>query len=560
MNKIAELPVTMDQMGPMVDVKIEGTPARMIADSGAFFSVISPGSAQALHLSTSAGPQGLSMRSISGTASISVAVVKTFTLAGVDIPHVQFIVGGSEVHGAGVIGQNVFGIGDVEYDLPHGAIRLMKSSGCGKVNLAYWANGRSYSLIPISARSAQLPHTIGTVYVNGTAIRATFDTGAATSMLSLAAAARAGIKPDNPGVADGGIVWGFGRKQVRTWIAPIGSFTVGDGEKIEHARIRFGAIEGDIDMLIGADFFIAHRVYVDNREHRLFLTYEGGPIFNIKAHSDGPAPPPGTPLPGTAVVSAPLPAESYAREGAVAMARNDLDTAIADFSKAIALAPTEPHYLDQRSEAYFRQNKIASGRADLDRVIELKPTDLQALLARAAFKLRDHDRSGALADLDAADQAAEASAMERLPLGGLFVEAGEPQRAVAAFDPWIKLHPVDVRRPAALNGRCWARALSGKDLDAALHDCDAALHLQPHTAAYLDSRGTVQLRRGELAKAISDYDAALALSPNLSWSLYGRGIAKRRAGNMVGGSADIAAAVAIRPDIAEYAKRCGFEP
>ena len=136
-SQIAELPVTMDNMGPMIDAKINGTPVRFIANSGAFYSIISPGSAQSLHLALGEGPPGFYITGINGNASASVATVRTFTLAGVDIPHVQFIVAGSQVGGVGVIGQNVLGIGDVEYDLPHGAVRLMRSAGCQKANLAY---------------------------------------------------------------------------------------------------------------------------------------------------------------------------------------------------------------------------------------------------------------------------------------------------------------------------------------------------------------------------------------------------------------------------------------
>ena len=558
LSQVAELPVTMHRMGPMIDAKINGTSVRFMADSGAFYSMISPGSAQLLHLPTQPGPNGFYIRGINGTASASVATVKTFTIAGVDIPHVQFIVAGSEVAGFGVIGQNILGIGDVEYDLPHGVIRLMKSGGCDRTNLAYWAAGRSYSMITIEARSPQNPHTIGTVYVNGKAIRATFDTGASTSILSLAAAARVGIKPESAGVTDGGATWGFGRKLVRTWIAPIQSFAVGDGEQIQGARIRFGAMDGDTDMLIGADFFIAHRVYVDNKNHRLFLTYEGGPVFNLKARFDGPDSKDGAPSAGTAAT--PADAESYSRDGAVALARDDLGAAITEFSKAIDMAPAESRYLDQRSEAYFRQGKTALGRADLDRAIKLKPNDLDALLARATTMLHDRDRAAALVDLDAADHAADAAAMERLLLGNLLTEAGQPQRAVGQFDQWIKVHPDDVRRPSALNGRCWARALAGQDLDAALRDCDAALRTRPGTPAFLDSRGVVQLRRGEWVKAVADFDAGLAKQPKMAWSLYGRGIAKLHTGDVAGGKMDMDAALAIRPRIADDAKAYGITP
>jgi tetratricopeptide (TPR) repeat protein len=110
----------------------------------------------------------------------------------------------------------------------------------------------------------------------------------------------------------------------------------------------------------------------------------------------------------------------------------------------------------------------------------------------------------------------------------------------------------------ALNGRCWARALAGRDLDKALNDCNRAVRDNPKTSAFLDSRGLVYLRMGDLPKAIADYDAALALRPGAAWSLYGRGLAKARLGMKTDGQADLAAAVAVDPTLPDKAKTYGI--
>ena len=49
-GKIAELPVTMNGLRPMVTAQINGVDAQFIADSGAFFSTLSPASAAELKL------------------------------------------------------------------------------------------------------------------------------------------------------------------------------------------------------------------------------------------------------------------------------------------------------------------------------------------------------------------------------------------------------------------------------------------------------------------------------------------------------------------------------
>lgn len=556
-GRIAELPVTMEALRPMVDIKINGTPARMMADSGAFYSVITPGSAATLGLRLEPGPPGFYVSGVNGNASISIATVKTFTLAGVDLPNAQFMVGGSETPGSGVLGQNILGFADVEYDLPHGMIRLMKSRGCGRVNFAYWAAGRPFSMIDIAARDARNPHTVGTIELNGVKLRATFDTGAATTVVSLAAAARAGIRPDSPGVRPAGMVTGFGRNAVRIWTAPFASFKL-DQEEIKNVRIQIGQLDLETDMLIGSDFFIAHRVYVSNAARRMFLTYEGGPVFNVAARYQNAS---GTdekaPLP---VADTPADADGYARQGAVAMAQHDAKSAIAAFSAAIAKAPAEPRYLVQRAEAYVANGQRDLAETDLDAAVKLAPGNVVTLIDRAALRMRRDHVADAEADLDAAARVAAPAADERLTLGGMYSETDHPERGIAEFDLWIKAHPDDARRASALNGRCWARALAGVDLPAALSDCNAAIRLRPGNPAFLDSRGLVEVRMGDLDKAIHDYDTALAREPKMAWSLYGRGIAKQRKGDAAGAKADFDASAAIAPKLAAHAKAFGITP
>jgi tetratricopeptide (TPR) repeat protein/predicted aspartyl protease len=556
-GEIADLPITMEYLRPMVNAGINGTNARFLADSGAFFSIITPGSAASLRLRVG-GELAVTMRGVNGDAAMALTKVKRFTLAGTDFSNIQFIVGGSEVDGAaGVLGQNVWGAaGDVEYDLPHGMIRLMKPKDCGNMGMAYWTAGKPYSVVEIASRSPANPHTIGTILINNVKVRATFDTGAAVSILSLDAAARAGIKPDSPGVEPGGMMGGFGRDMVRTWIAPVDSLKIG-GEEIRKSRIRIGKLGSDTDMLLGADFFIAHRVYVSNSQHRLFLTYEGGPVFNLTArHLDAN----GDAVTAPALAAAPpTDAEGFGRRGAVSLAQHDIKGAIADFGRAIAMAPAEPRYLVQRAAALLQAEQPVAARADLDHALTLAPADVSALMLRAEIR-SEQDHTGAAADLDAAVKAIPAEADERLQIASLYSEIELPDRAIGQFDLWIKAHPIDQRRPAALNGRCWSRALLGRDLPGALADCNAALRARPGATAFLDSRGLVELRQGSFAKAIKDYDAVLARAPQMAWSLYGRGIAKLRTGDASGGKADIDAALKLAPKLADRAKGFGIMP
>src|SRR3954468_9227677 len=222
-EKYADLPVTMDGMQPLVAAKINGVDASFIVDSGAFYSLMSPGVAGAAGLKLDRiPPEQFQLMGVGGSTRAAITKVKDLVVAGIPVHNIEFFVGGTDTGTAGLLGQNVLGVGDVEYDLPDGVVRLLRSRDCGDTNLAYWAVGGSYSLLKIERRdSIQRPHTIATVLVNGMQMRAMFDTGATATTLSLEAAARIGIKPDGKGVEPDGYSTGIGRGVSRTWRAPV---------------------------------------------------------------------------------------------------------------------------------------------------------------------------------------------------------------------------------------------------------------------------------------------------------------------------------------------------
>jgi Aspartyl protease len=117
-GKLAELPVTMTGLKPLVHAGINGTDALFLADSGAFFSLITPAAAAQFKLRLE--PTRAFITGVGGEARAWLTTVRTFTLFDVPFRDVPFVVAGNELNGAaGVIGQNVFRIldADVEYDL-----------------------------------------------------------------------------------------------------------------------------------------------------------------------------------------------------------------------------------------------------------------------------------------------------------------------------------------------------------------------------------------------------------------------------------------------------------
>ncbi|HEY2659411.1 MAG TPA: aspartyl protease family protein [Caulobacteraceae bacterium] len=562
-GKIAELPVTMADMQPLAPVKVNGVEVMLLADSGAFYSLLSPSAVAEQKLPHESLPFGFTVVGVGGAADPYLTTVKTFTLADRPLNNVKFIVTpGVGGNAAGVMGQNVLGLADVEYDFAHGAIRLMQPHDCHQIAMVYWEPGKAFSTVDIEGPTAQrVTATIGAAYVNGVRIRVQFDTGAWSSVMSRAAAIRAGVKMDGPDVKPGGMTSGIGRHMVRTWTAPVASFKIGD-EEIRNTRLRISDTDlPETDMLIGADFFLSHRVYVANSQHRLYFTYNGGPVFNLAARSFEQEGANGAAKETTVSVADgpdPTDAAGFSRRGAALASRREFERAIADFDRACAMAPSEPRYFYERGMARWHNNQPFMAMADLDQTLKLKPDDIQALVSRAELHMSGRDMVAAKTDLDAAALVASKEADVRFVLAGLYEHIDQLGPALDQYDLWIAAHDGDAQMARALNGRCWVRTLLGRDLDQALVDCNRAIRAVPKTASMLDSRGLVHLRLGQFDKAVADYDAALALQPKIAWSLYGRGLAKQRLGLKAEGQADLDAAAAIESDLPKKAKDYGI--
>jgi predicted aspartyl protease len=292
LEKLTDIPVSMIGNQPMVSASIDGHALTFVIDSGAFYSIVTPSVASGLHLQPMKWATDFMIEGVGGASDYDVARAKSFSWGGRQFADVDFIIApvtGLGKASAGVLGRNVLSRWDVEFDLNDGIIRQFRPHDCGSLNLAYWATGKPVSILDL--RYEEGPHKAFTAdaYLNGQKLRVLFDTGAAVSMVGLRAAARAGIGPGSPDVVAAGMTNGIGPNRVQTWIAPVTSFRIAD-EEIRATHLRIGDLNlDDVDMLVGADFFKSHRIYVANSQRQLYFTYNGGEVFDL-SHA-GPSPP-----------------------------------------------------------------------------------------------------------------------------------------------------------------------------------------------------------------------------------------------------------------------------
>lgn len=284
LDQLAEMPVTMRDLAPMVAAKINGHDTRLVADSGSFFSMLTPQSARKLGLKVGSAPWGLALEGVNGRTETGLTHAKAFTVMGVTFPDTDFLVAAPQLgdYTDGLLGQNFLGMADAEFDFANGVIRVFKPVGCGDAALAYWATDKPFSIVDISDLKQLSNEIRAEVKVNGVTLHAVFDTGTQRSMLTRRAARAAGLDVNGPGARPGGLDEGVARGAFQTWIVPVATFQIGQ-EEVKHTELRVGDIDldGD-DMLLGADFFLSHRLFIAKSQGKLYLSYNGGPVFNLE--------------------------------------------------------------------------------------------------------------------------------------------------------------------------------------------------------------------------------------------------------------------------------------
>lgn len=569
LEKLAEAPVTMDGLRPSISARINGKDASFLLDTGASFSVVSDEAAAQYGMTPSTAPFGATVRAIGGGEALARAVeAQNFQFLGGNFQHLQFLEGGRVGGGdrAGLLGQNLLGIFDVEYDLTNGVVRFFKPVGCEKANLAYWSSGLALQRIPLENPGRFLQPVKSTAKVDGRTVRINFDTGASVSFLNQSAAARIGIRPSSEGVTAAGVTYGVYGKGMETFIAPFASFAIGD-EEIRNTRLRVAKIDmPDVDMILGDDFFLSHRIYVARSQSKIYFTYNGGPVFRLDrspaarqvAQTDPAAPASETPKPA-APAEGPATAAEFARRAAASAARRDFPAAIADYGRAIELEPQNAQNYHARAMARLANRQPVLAMADLDLALKYDPKDLQALTVRGGLYLQAHDAKRAQADFEAAEKLAPANSGLPATVGLAYARAGMFDLAIRQLDGWIAAHPRDENLGQVLGARCWVRALADKELETALADCDQAVR-KDRNSVLMTYRGLVLYRMGRTDEALAQYAAAIKAQPRAAMALYLRGLAEEKKGDKTAGDADLAAARAIAPNLAQEYRRFGLAP
>jgi clan AA aspartic protease (TIGR02281 family) len=298
-SRIGELPVRVEGNRLLVDAQINGQSARVMVDTGAAMTSLWQDAAARLGL-----PQEKTTNTrlfgIGGEARVLGTTVDRLQMGSFVGDHMHLAVVGTRPAerrppGDLVLGDDFFSHFTTEFDLAHGAIRLLQTEGCQTQELPYWAT--TYALAELERLNPENAKIEVFVLVNGKRVRALLDTGAPISFIVRQAAESVGVVPGQAGTAPVAAISGIAGKPVQAWMGSFATFSIGD-ESMRNVQLRIGdlfsadrtekpgsrlpqPLEESPSMLIGSDFFLSHRILVLAKEHTLLFTYNGGPVFQL---------------------------------------------------------------------------------------------------------------------------------------------------------------------------------------------------------------------------------------------------------------------------------------
>ncbi len=296
---MGSLPLTPERGHIAFTATINDQPSRLMFDTGAFSTLLTPAAAQRLDLrpdEMKVGPiEGVGGRET--TAVFRARSVRIGNIQGRAYPFAVSDVGNLLAPGTdGIVGMDFFRYDDLDVDLPGRRLNLYEPRGdCTHpsaflhgplfpVGLLGAAPGRPY------AADSTISQPRIHVTVNGVVLNAMMDTGAPHSVLFARGMDKLGDKAprtDTAHVRAGGI----GPNTRAAAVRILDEVTLGD-LAIQHVPVA--VIDGDMgdsgDMLLGLDFFRTIHVWISHSSGTVILQYPPQPSPLNPAALSGPAP------------------------------------------------------------------------------------------------------------------------------------------------------------------------------------------------------------------------------------------------------------------------------
>lgn len=299
-KQVAEFQVETANNRPVVEGTVDGQPVKILIDTGSPVSVITGALAKQLGLKTET-QSAVHLYGIGGQWRAEETRIKklqfgNFILTGLTMP----VISRQKPHASGAReGVLVFGLDylsryTVEFDFANHVMRFMMPESCKPEQLVYWS--KAFSISDMDTGPAYETQIKTQVLLNGKSIEALFDTGSQVSWSTTYGARLAGVANDAVDHPDDNRWRGSNVASLPKFLGNFETISIGDDETIRNVKLwvadLFAAettqqtgsriskpLEGLPNLLIGCDFFLAHRVVASFKDRKILFTYNGGPIF-----------------------------------------------------------------------------------------------------------------------------------------------------------------------------------------------------------------------------------------------------------------------------------------
>ena len=245
-----------------------------------------------------------------------------------------------------------------------------------------------------------------------------------------------------------------------------------------------------------------------------------------------------------AVELAPRDKDIRRTRGLFHLLENDFEQARADLEVAIEESPNDASLLEALGMAYMMENKLDEAEKTFDKAIDIDPDASGALLQRARVLALKGEQPKAIADLD---KAVEIDPNDAIPLvlrARIHQQAGDSDRAAADLERVLEKHP---DHPAALELRGLIAA-ERNDYAAAIRDFRKLVSRDGDDPLLIGQLGMLYLAAKQPREAIRRFTRALELDEKQFLSRRGRSDAEISIGDHKAALEDLEKALALDED------------
>lgn len=212
----------------------------------------------------------------------------------------------------------------------------------------------------------------------------------------------------------------------------------------------------------------------------------------------------------------------FARGGAWTQ-KNELEKAIADFTKSIELKPDYTTAYNSRGNVWGKIGQHDKSIEDYSKAIEFNSGYYIAFYNRGIAWNSKGEHDKAIADYGKAIELKPDYIKAYIERGNVYFYKGEYKKAIKDYSKVIELKPdhavVYYNRGLAFNKK--------GEYEKAIEDYTKAIELKPDNADAYNNRGSIWFEISQYDKAVEDYNKAIQLKPDYAYAYYGRGNTKR---------------------------------